>query len=225
MVVEESERSANDRLVVVARIPRNRETRRPIVFVARKALLDAHRVLRGENVSGGKRDARQRIVQRQRRDLFGDLVVVTHAVVERQVRTHLPRILHEEREWFVADAADRITKTLNVVCRETKTVLLHGSDVRRRREHRRRQGAKLGHERAGAESAEVEETGEVEFKDRLRNANERRIATELEVVIVRDEIHVVGELVKRFGAHYRREQFAAEERGAGNIERDCVTVL
>src|SRR5689334_4729298 len=153
MVVEHSKRRADNHLAVVLRIPRDGETRRPVVFVARKSLLHAHRVLRRENVRGGERDARQRIVQRQRWYLFGDFVVVTHAVVQRDVRPQLPRILREERERLVADAADRIAKALNEVRREAESVLLHRREIWRRRQTRR---TELRDERARAKTTEVE---------------------------------------------------------------------
>src|SRR5689334_14773082 len=93
MIVEDSERRADNGFVFIPRIPRNGKTRRPVVLVARESLLHAHRVLCGEDVSRRQVDARQRIAQRQRRHLYVDFVVVTHAVVQRDVWPHLPRIL------------------------------------------------------------------------------------------------------------------------------------
>ena len=82
-----------------------------------------------------------------------------------------------------------------------------------------------GFERAGAQAAEVEETREVQFEDRLRNANESDVAAEFEVVVAVNNVHVVSELVTCFRAQHRREEFAADESGARDIESNRVAVL
>src|ERR1051325_145975 len=217
MVVEQTERGAYRRFAVAPWIPRNRETRRPVVLVARESLLHSHRILRGEHVGGREIDSRQRIAQRQRRYLFGQLVVVTHAVVERQVATNLPRILREERQRLVADAANRIAEALNKVRRESESVLLHRREVGRTSEGRI--------ERGGGESAEVEQAGEVQLEDRLWNANERGVAAELEVMVAGNKVYVVGELITRFRAQHWREELATHKRDARDIECHSVAEL
>ncbi len=83
VIVENSERASNWCLAVAPRIPCNRQSRRPVVLVARKTLLHAHRILRGEGLIGRESDSRKRIAQRQCRNLFRHLVVVTNTVIKR----------------------------------------------------------------------------------------------------------------------------------------------
>ena len=56
--------------------------------------------------------------------------------------------------------ADRISKALNKVGRESKTVLLDGREVRSARKRRIERGRR--------ESAEVEQTCEIQLEDRFR---------------------------------------------------------
>src|SRR5215213_1441958 len=130
MVVKHSERRSDDGLAVAHRIPRDCETWRPVVLVARESLLHSHRILRRGYVGSREVNSRQRVAERLRGNLFRDLVVVTDAVVERQVRPDFPRILREESDWFVADAADRIAKPLNEIRREPESILLHRGEIR-----------------------------------------------------------------------------------------------
>ena len=71
----------------------------------------------------------------------------------------------------------------------------------------------------------LNKTGKVQFEDRFGNADESNVTAKLEVVISGNEVQVVGKLVTRFRTHHRREQFATDERRAGNIEGDRVAVL
>ena len=73
---------------------------------------------------------------------------------------------------------------------KAESVLLDWREVRRTR--------KRGIERRRRESAEIEKTGEIQFKDCFWNANESDVAAKLEVVISGNEIHVIGELITRF---------------------------
>src|SRR6476619_948036 len=115
MIVKHTDRCANRSLTITPRIPRYRQTRGPVVLVAREPLLHAHRVLCGLNIRGRERNARQRIAQWKSWYLLSQLIVVTNTVVECQVGTHFPRILCEERHRLVADAADWISEALDKV--------------------------------------------------------------------------------------------------------------
>jgi hypothetical protein len=44
-------------------------------------------------------------------------------------------------------------------------------------------------------------------------------------VISGNNVNVVRKLIACLGAHDRREEFAADKSGAGNIERYCVAIL
>src|SRR5262249_15473848 len=195
---------------------------RPIVFISREALLHSHRVLGPEQIVSRQSDAGQWIAKWKRGHLLRQLNVVTDAVVKRQVRTNFPGVLHKRSQGFVADAAHWITKTLNVVFRNAESVSLHGRKIRRRRQAGR---AEIGDRAASRKTAEVIETGKVQFEDRFRNSHKRCIAAKLQRVFSYHPIKVIGPLVTRLGALHWRKQLAPDERGTGNIKMNRVSIL
>src|SRR6185436_9757135 len=104
----------------------------------------------------------------------------------------------------------RIAEALNEVGRETKTVLLHRREVGR--------ACKRGIERGRGESAKVKETCEIQLEDRFGYSDECGVTAEFEVMVSGDDVYVVSKLVPRFGANDRREELAADEGRAGNVE-------
>src|SRR5690242_21723379 len=115
MVIENSGRRTNHSLGIPLDVPRETNTWSEVIFVARESLLHIHGVLRRQQISGGKRDAGQRILKRHGRNLFANFVIVTDAIIQREIPANLPRILREPSDRFVPDAADRISESLDVV--------------------------------------------------------------------------------------------------------------
>src|SRR5262249_30861062 len=222
MIVEHSCGCANHRSTITAHVPGQAEAWRPIVFISREALLHSHRVLGPEQIVSRQSDAGQWIAKWKRGHLLRQLNVVTDAVVKRQVRTNFPGVLHKRSQGFVADAAYGITKTLNVVFRNAESISLHGCEIRWRRQTGR---AKRGYRPASRKTAEVVETGKVQFEDRFRNSDKSRVASEFQRVVSHDPIKVVGPVVTRLGALHWRKQLAPDERGTGNIKSDRVAIL
>ncbi len=111
---------------------------------------------------------------------------------------------------------------MNEVCRESETVLLHRRNVGRSRQAR---ATELHDQRACAQAAEVEESRKIQFEDRFGDTHESNVAAEFEVMLAVNDVDVVGELITRFGAHHRREEFATDKRGTGDVESNRVAVL
>src|SRR5690242_8553931 len=115
MVIENAGRRTNHSLGVALDVPRETNTWSEVIFVARKSLLHIHGVLRRQQISGGKRNAGQWILKRHSRNLLANFVIVTDPIIQRKIPANLPRILCEPGDWLVADAANRISESLDVV--------------------------------------------------------------------------------------------------------------
>jgi hypothetical protein len=70
MVVEKSESAAHNRFAVAENVEGETEARRNVVLIARKTLLNADGILRGENIVCRKIDARKRVAETDRRNEF-----------------------------------------------------------------------------------------------------------------------------------------------------------
>ena len=114
MIIEKSERAAHDRFAVAENIQRKAEARRKIVFVAWKSLLNAERILRGENIACRQIDARKRVVETDGRNRLRQLDIVANAVIESQSARRFPSVLREKGNRRVFDCADRVAETLNI---------------------------------------------------------------------------------------------------------------
>ena len=97
MVIVDAACSTQKRPAVTANIPRESQSRRKVVCVARKSLLYIYCVLRSLYVCRRQRDPCKRIGKRCRSDLVGQLHVITHPEIERKVLGDLPRVLNEKR--------------------------------------------------------------------------------------------------------------------------------
>src|SRR5437762_656137 len=134
MVIEDTECTAHHGLRIAVYVPGEPETRRPIVFVTRKALPDVHCILGSLHITRRKRDSGQGITEPDRSNQISDLVVIPDAIVERHIRPDLPRVLPEESKRFIFYAANRVPESLNEICRKTQSILLYRREVRRRRQ-------------------------------------------------------------------------------------------
>src|SRR2546423_9555023 len=115
MVVEDACRSAQHGLLIAHDVPGKSGAWRPIVLVARKSLLDAHSVLRCQDVCRRESDAGKRIRETNGRNLLRNLVVITNAIVHVQMATNSPRVLGEESDRLIINLAHRVAETLNKV--------------------------------------------------------------------------------------------------------------
>ena len=115
MVVEDACCSAQHGFLIAHDVPGKSGAWRPIVLVARKSLLDADSVLRGEHVCRRKSDAGKRIRETNRRNLLRNLVVITNAIVHVQMPTDSPGILSKESDRLIINPAHRVAVTLNKV--------------------------------------------------------------------------------------------------------------
>ena len=115
MIVEDACCSAQHCLLIAHDVPGKSDAWRPIVFVARKSLLDADSVLRCQDVCRRQSDAGKRIRETNRRNLLRNLVVITNAIVDVQMPTDSPGILSKESDRPIINLAHRVAETLNKV--------------------------------------------------------------------------------------------------------------
>src|SRR5216117_4237051 len=130
MIIEQAERPADYRLAITLHVPGQAHAWRPVVRVARKALLNVERILRRLHVLGRQRNAGQWITDAHRREGVGQLNVIAHAVVEDQILTNLPAVLDEKRDRLIVDSAVGITKALDEHAGKSKAVSLDRGDGR-----------------------------------------------------------------------------------------------
>ena len=116
MIVKDAVGAADDCFAVTFGIPRQPDARREVVLVVLDALLNAEGVVsRTRQARGG-------------RELRTEFYVVANAIVQGQVRTHLPGILPEEPEWLVAERIVGIADALNEGAGNTQAVGLDGGE-------------------------------------------------------------------------------------------------
>src|SRR5579859_4473389 len=121
MVVEQAVRATDYGLAALEGVPGEADARRYVVPVGIEALLDVQRVIRGVGERVGHLEPRR------------DLHVITHAVVEGEVRRHSPRILDEDAVGMVDERILRVADALDERLREAEPVGLHGVEFRERR--------------------------------------------------------------------------------------------
>src|SRR5260370_37819666 len=97
VIVEQAEPRADYCLAITSHVPGYTRARRPVVRVARKALLNVERILRCLHVRGRQGNAGQWITEANRRQGVRQLNVITNAVVEGHVLTNFTPVLDEER--------------------------------------------------------------------------------------------------------------------------------
>src|SRR6185295_18328712 len=116
--------ATNHGLGISRHVPRKTQTRRPVVFVARKTLLHVQRVLGDLNVGGRQSNAGQRIAETDRCERVRQLNVVAKTVVKGEVFVNLPGVLGKESDRPILDAADGITKALDEHAGKSETISL-----------------------------------------------------------------------------------------------------
>src|SRR5690606_10806027 len=95
-------------------------------------------------------------------------------------RRYLPRILCKNRKRSVLDLRNRIAKTLNIGRRQPESVRLNRCHVGRRLTVR---SLWKGRKVRRGERPEIEQAGEVQFEDRVRNIDKAYVAAKFECVV------------------------------------------
>src|SRR5215475_8394566 len=117
MIVEHSVRSTNDGLAITLRVVCQPEARLKIVLVSLNAFLQAQQVIRGQGQA-------LRLCE-----LGWEFHVVTHAEIQRQVRTNAPGVLPEKAQGNISERVARTTQSLDEVARQARAVRLHGREI------------------------------------------------------------------------------------------------
>src|SRR5262245_27323800 len=110
----------------------------------------------------------------------------------------------------------RITEALDVVRRESQSVLLHRSECGCGSECHRV-------ERRRSQSAEVEQSREVQLEVGI-DVDPVEVATELDQMMAMVPRDRIADLITVLDPLHRREQLATDECRAGDVEGDRVTV-
>src|SRR5436190_20872681 len=113
MVKEPAYGTAYDGFGIPVDVPRKSEPRSDVVLIARITLGDIKRVLCDLQIVDRKRNPRERIGERRRRELAREFVVITNSVINGKAPGDPPRVLRKKGERLVVERAERISKALN----------------------------------------------------------------------------------------------------------------
>src|SRR5213594_1988263 len=188
MTVKHPIAGADNGFAVISGIPRQADARRNIVGVARNALNDPQSIL-----------CFSRDFIHRRKD-WCEFDVITHAVVQRQVRVQPPRILSEQTQRRIAERLVRVSDPLYEYLRHAQAVGLHRAEIRHGQSPKRR---------GQAESARRYFTKVVH-------------AAELHHVRATRPQEIVGELIALFIAAYEAERLPSDKCKPRNIDSDIT---